>query len=265
MKPESTANPSVTDHLLSRRSAVGVLGAVGLASLATTAAGQGEKPAGATGFDPLAGTWDSAKGEYTLPALPYSYQALVPYLDAGTMEFHHDRHHQAYVTGANTALKELAKLRDSESPSGTQVKLWTNQLSFHLGGHINHTLFWQMMKPKDQGGGGNPKGLLSQKIIDDFGSHEKFGKVFRAAASSVEGSGWAWMGLDSISRKLVILQMEKQQDMLPPGIKPVLGIDMWEHAYYLTYQNVRADYITAFFEIVNWEFADQMYQLAMGK
>ncbi len=266
MTPETAKSPSVTDTTMSRRKAVGVLGAVGFAGMAATAAGQGEKPAGGSaGFDPLAGTWNAEKGEYTLPPLPYAFDGLVPFIDAGTMEFHHDRHHQAYVSGANNALKELAKLRDMDAPPPNQVKLWTNQLSFHLGGHINHALFWQMMKPQKDGGGGMPKGFLAQAILDNFGTHEKFARVFRAAASSVEGSGWAWLGVDSISKKLVLLQMEKQQDMLPPGVKPILGIDMWEHAYYLTYQNVRADYITAFLSVVNWEFADQMYQAAMAK
>jgi len=266
MNPERHVPTCVTGSPMSRRSAVAALGAIGLVSLSSTAHGQGEaKRSEPTGFDPLKGCWDAEKGEYTLPPLPYAFDGLVPFIDPGTMEFHHDRHHMAYVTGANNALKELAKLRDMDAPPAHQVKLWTNQLSFHLGGHINHALFWQMMKPQKDGGGGMPKGYLGQAILDQFGTHEKFARIYRGAASSVEGSGWAWLGLDSMSKRLVVLQMEKQQDMLSPGVHPILGIDMWEHAYYLTYQNVRSDYITAFFNIVNWEFADQMYLAAMEK
>jgi Fe-Mn family superoxide dismutase len=204
--------------------------------------------------------WDEDKGEYILPKLPYDKAALEPHIDAQTMEIHHSKHHAAYVSGANRALKELASIRDGGDAA--LIKHWSRELSFHLSGHMNHTLFWNMLAPNGNPGGGEPKGPLATAIARDFSSFAKFAAHFKAAAVQVEGGGWAWLALDTISNKLIIVQQEKQQDMLPTGCRPILGIDVWEHAYYLKYQSKRADYVTAFFNVINWPFCSALFEQA---
>ncbi len=205
-----------------------------------------------TGNKPLdLGGWDADNAVYKLPALPYDKAALEPHIDATTMEIHHGKHHRGYVDGANKALAELRNIRDGGGDAGL-VKHWSKELGFHLAGHANHCLFWQMMAPSGRGGGGAPGGELARAIDRDFDSFEKFLAHFKAAGTQVEGSGWAWLGVDQLSGRLIICQQEKQQDMLPTGFGPVLGVDVWEHAYYLKYQNKRADYLSAFFNVINW-------------
>ncbi|WP_127127508.1 superoxide dismutase [Georgenia sp. SYP-B2076] len=185
---------------------------------------------------------------YTLPELPYDYSALEPHISGKIMELHHDKHHATYVDGANTALEKLAAARESGDLAA--VNLYEKNLSFNLGGHINHTIFWNNLSPE---GGGEPEGEVSEAIKDSFGSFEGFKNHFTANATSIQGSGWSVLAYDSLSRKLVIFQMFDQQNNVPVGTLPLLQLDMWEHAFYLDYLNVKADYVKAFWNIVNWQ------------
>ncbi|KQZ08040.1 superoxide dismutase [Agromyces sp. Root1464] len=184
---------------------------------------------------------------YSLPELPYDYSALEPHISATIMELHHSKHHQAYVTGANTALDQLAEAR--ESGNLANVNKLEKDLAFNLGGHINHSVFWQNMSPD---GGGSPDGELAAAIDDGFGSFDAFRAHFTATALGVQGSGWAVLAWDSVGARPVIFQLFDQQGNAPLGVTPLLQLDVWEHAYYLDYRNVRADYVKAFWEIVNW-------------
>ena len=234
-----------------------------LGALAVLAGGAGGAFAAAPrpqGLD-LAG-WDDASGKFILPKLPFEKNALEPHIDAKTMEIHHGKHHQAYVDGANKALAELRNIREGGGDVNL-VKHWSRELSFHLSGHINHTLFWNLLAPPAQGGGGGPKGELAAAIERDFGSFEKFSAHFKTACLQVEGGGWGWLALDPFSKRLIILQQEKQQDMLPTWARPVLGIDVWEHAYYLNYQNRRGDYLGAVMNVVDWAAAGELYGMAI--
>ena len=188
---------------------------------------------------------------YTLPELPYDYAALEPHVSGRIMELHHDKHHAAYVTGANTALDKLAEARESGDLAA--VNLHEKNLAFNLGGHVNHSVFWQNLSPE---GGGEPTGELAAAIDQDFGSFEAFKKHFAATAAGVQGSGWAILAWDSIGQKLIIVQLYDQQGNIALGLVPLVVLDVWEHAYYLDYQNVRADYVTAWWNIVNWADAD---------
>ena len=184
---------------------------------------------------------------YTLPDLPYDYAALAPRISATIMELHHSKHHQAYVTGANTALEQLAEAR--ESGDLANVNKLEKDLAFNLGGHVNHSVFWQNMSPD---GGGSPEGELAAAIDDGFGSFDAFRAHFTATALGVQGSGWAVLAWDDLGARPMIFQLFDQQGNVPLGVTPLLQLDVWEHAYYLDYRNVRADYVKAFWEIVNW-------------
>ena len=185
---------------------------------------------------------------YTLPELPYDYAALEPHISAKIMQLHHDKHHQAYVDGANTALDKLAAAR--ESGDFAAINLYEKNLAFNLGGHVNHSIFWQNLSPN---GGGAPEGEVAAAIADSFGSFEGFKGQFTAAATGIQGSGWAVLAFDAASGKLVTYQLFDQQGNVPVGVLPLLQLDMWEHAFYLDYLNVKADYVKAFWNIVNWE------------
>ncbi|WP_419818929.1 superoxide dismutase [Glaciibacter flavus] len=198
--------------------------------------------------------------EYTLPELPYDYSALEPSISGTIMELHHSKHHQAYVTGANTALSQLAEAR--ESGNLANVNKLEKDLSFNLGGHVNHSIFWTNMSPD---GGDKPTGDLASAIDDEFGSFDAFQAHFSAVGAGVQGSGWAVLAYDSIGQRLIIVQFFDQQGNLPAGIVPLLMLDVWEHAYYLDYRNVRADYIKAFWNIVNWANVAQRLTTAREK
>ncbi|GAA1061349.1 superoxide dismutase [Agromyces bracchium] len=198
--------------------------------------------------------------DYTLPELAYDYAALEPSISGTIMELHHSKHHQAYVTGANTALAQLAEARDSGNLAN--VNKLEKDLAFNLGGHVNHSIFWTNMSPD---GGDEPTGELASAIDDHFGSFEKFQAHFTATALGVQGSGWAVLAWDSIGQRLIIVQFFDQQANLPAGIVPLLMLDVWEHAYYLDYKNVRADYVKAFWNIVAWENVQQRFQAATEK
>jgi Fe-Mn family superoxide dismutase len=198
--------------------------------------------------------------EYTLPELAYDYSALAPSISGTIMELHHSKHHQAYVTGANTALAQLAEARDSGN-LGNVNKL-EKDLAFNLGGHVNHSIFWTNMSPN---GGDKPTGELASAVDDFFGSFEKFQAHFAATAMGVQGSGWSVLAWDSIGQRLIIQQFFDQQANFAAGTVPILMLDVWEHAYYLDYQNVRADYVTAFWNIVDWENVQTRFLAAREK
>ena len=201
-------------------------------------------------------------GPYTLPPLPYAYEALQPHIDAETMRIHHDKHHQAYITNANKLLAdqpELAKLSPEEllanldkAPEAIRVGLRNN-----VGGHLNHSQFWLMMSPD---GGGEPKGELAEAIKKDFGSFEAFKKELTDAALKRFGSGWAWLVEED--GKLSIFSTPNQDPPLLEGKTALLGIDVWEHAYYLKYQNRRSDYIAGWWNVVNWPYVAKLHDEA---
>jgi len=184
---------------------------------------------------------------YTLPDLNYDYAALEPHISARIMELHHSKHHQAYVTGANAALAAMEEARATEN-FGNLPKL-QKDLAFNLGGHVNHSIFWKNLSAE----GGEASGELLAAIAEYFGSYEAFTKHFTAAAMGIQGSGWAYLAWDSLGNRLVIGQLYDQQGNLAMGNIPLLMLDMWEHAFYLDYQNVKADYVKAFWNIINWD------------
>jgi superoxide dismutase, Fe-Mn family len=198
---------------------------------------------------------------HELPALPYDYSALEPYIDEQTMHLHHDKHHATYVTNLNNALKdqsEYASLsaedlvrRLNEVPESIRTAVRNNG-----GGHVNHTMFWQIMKPQ---GGGEPTGALASAIQSAFGSFDAFKTAFNDAGAKRFGSGWAWLVLDR-SGKLSVTSTANQDNPMTDGLYPVLGNDVWEHAYYLKYQNRRPEYLNAWWNVVNWDEAARRYE-----
>ncbi|HEY8317459.1 MAG TPA: superoxide dismutase [Amnibacterium sp.] len=196
---------------------------------------------------------------YTLPELPYDYSALEPHISGRIMQLHHDKHHNTYVTGANTALDQLAEARDKGDFAN--INKHTRDLAFNLGGHVNHSVFWTNMSPD---GGDKPTGEIAAAIDDFFGSFDTFRAQFTAAALGVQGSGWAALVYDGIGQRPLIVQFHDQQQDFPVGVVPLLLLDVWEHAYYLDYANVRADYVKAFWNIVNWTNVEQRFTAARG-
>lgn len=186
---------------------------------------------------------------YSLPPLPYAHDALEPYIDEATMRLHHDRHHLGYVKGLNMALNRLLVARRSNDLD--LVKHWSREVAFHGSGHLLHSLFWSNMSPE---GGGEPRDkTLASMIKRDFGSFNEFSAHFMAASAKVEGSGWGILAYEPLGQRLVVLQAEKHQNLTQWGCVPLLVLDVWEHAYYLKYQNRRRDFVTAFMKVVNWE------------
>lgn len=202
---------------------------------------------------------------HTLPALPYAYDALEPHIDAKTMEIHHSRHHQTYISNLNAALADLPELaalpleallaRIDSLPAQVQ-----GAVRNHGGGHANHSLFWQVMSPA---GGGEPGGELAAAIERDLGGLEAFKQAFTQAALSRFGSGWAWLVVDGRG-KLQVVSSANQDSPLMEGLTPILGLDVWEHAYYLKYQNKRPDYIAAFYNVIDWDEVARRYVAALA-
>jgi Fe-Mn family superoxide dismutase len=195
---------------------------------------------------------------HELPPLPYAYNALEPHIDEQTMRLHHDLHHKAYVDGLNKAEEMLVKAR--ESGDFGLVKHWEREAAFHGSGHLLHAIFWPNMAAAGHGGGGVPAGDLAARINAEFGSFEAFRGLFSAAATQVEGSGWAILAYRPHDGRLVVLTAEKHQNLTQWGVLPLLVLDVWEHAYYLKYQNRRAEYVKNFFDVINW--ADVAQRLA---
>ncbi len=192
---------------------------------------------------------------YVLPELDYDYDALEPHISEEIMRLHHTKHHQAYVDGANAALAALAAAR--EAGDYAAVNMHEKNLAFHLGGHSNHSVFWKNLTPDAQE---KPEGELAAGIDKDFGSFDAFKGQFTAAAMGLQGSGWAVLAYDTIGRRMVIFQLYDQQGNVPVGTVPLLMLDMWEHAFYLDYKNVKADYVKAFWNVINWEDVAERYE-----
>ncbi|MBN9796500.1 MULTISPECIES: superoxide dismutase [Pseudonocardia] len=195
--------------------------------------------------------------DYTLPDLPYDYSALAPHIAPEIMELHHSKHHNTYVQGLNTTLDKLAEARD-KNDFGAVVGL-EKTLAFNLGGHVNHSAFWNNLSPD---GGDKPTGDLATAIDADFGSFDKFQAHFTAAATTIQGSGWAILGHDRLGDRLLIHQLYDQQSQLPAGQTPIVLLDMWEHAFYLQYKNVKPDYVKAWWNVVNWADAAERFARA---
>lgn len=185
--------------------------------------------------------------KYVLPELSYDYGALEPNISGRIMELHHDKHHLAYVNGANSALDALAEARDKNDL--TMVNKFQKDLAFNLAGHVNHTVFWKNMSPE---GGDKPIGELAAAIDEFFGTFDAFKAHFSASALGIQGSGWSILVWDILGQKLIIEQLYDHQGNLSVGSIPLLMLDMWEHAFYLDYQNVKPEYVKAFWNIVNW-------------
>ncbi|MBN1447578.1 MAG: superoxide dismutase [Bacteroidetes bacterium] len=188
-------------------------------------------------------------GEYTLPPLPYAYEALEPHIDAQTMRLHHDIHHNGYVKGLNAALKGMETARTNGDYA--LIDRLAQKAAFHGSGHILHAVFWQNMISADKSG--TPKGSLKRQIEKDFRSVSAFTAQFKGTAATVEGSGWGILAWEPLGRRLVVLQAEKHQNLTQWGAVPLLVVDVWEHAYYLKYQNKRGEYIDNFLRVVNWD------------
>ena len=185
--------------------------------------------------------------KYELPELPYDYAALEPYYSAEVLELHHDKHHKAYVDGANTTFEKLGEARES-GDFGTINQLEKN-MAFHLSGHVLHSLLWQNMSPD---GGGEPEGDLAAAVKESFGSFDALRAQISEAANNVQGSGWAALSWEPLSSRLIVEQVYDHQGNVGQGGPPLLALDMWEHAFYLQYKNVKKDWVEAFWNIVNW-------------
>lgn len=197
-----------------------------------------------------------------LPPLPYAYDALEPYIDAQTMEIHHTKHHQTYINNLSAALEKHPEYKThsledvlknlSQLPEDIRTAVRNNG-----GGHYNHTLFWQIMKPNATS---EPNGLIAQEIKKIFGAFSAFQEIFNAQAKSVFGSGWSWLSVDNKSGKLVVSGLPNQDSPFSYDQTPIMGLDVWEHAYYLKYQNKRPDYISAWWHVINWDMVEENYR-----
>lgn len=203
---------------------------------------------------------------YTLPQLPYSYDALEPIIDAKTVEIHYDKHHRAYLNNLNTALEGYENLVTGKPIEEVLANL--NEIPVEIrqkvinmgGGFANHNLYWSILSPN---GGGVPTGKLAKEINEQFGSFEKFKEALNPLAKTVFGSGWAWLVVDNNTKKLEIIKTSNQDSPISIGKTPILTIDVWEHAYYLKYQNRRADYVEQFYNIINWDEVNNNYKKAI--
>lgn len=211
----------------------------------------------------------SSKGitMYVLPELPYAYDALEPYIEKEIMELHHKKHQQAYVDGLNAALEKhpalfatpLVKLLENLDAVPADIRMAVRN---HGGGVENHTFFWNCMKPQ---GGGKPNAELEQALTREFGSFDAFKEQFNNTAKTRFGSGWAWLVIHEKTGKLTIESTANQDTPLSQGLTPLLGLDVWEHAYYLQYVNRRMDYVTAWWHVINWDFVQENYQAALAR
>ena len=204
-------------------------------------------------------------GKYTLPEMPYAYDALEPHIDAQTMEIHHTKHHQKYTDGMNGALEKLSP--ELQEKDIEEILSNINQvpddvkgaINFNGGGYDNHKLFWNSMK---QNGGGEPTGAIADAINDSFGSFAEFKELFSSKTAPIQGSGWGWLVYNPNSSKVEYKAMSNQTSPRTEGLVPLLGLDIWEHAYYLKYQNKRPDYIAAWWNVINWDEVNDRFSKA---
>lgn len=200
--------------------------------------------------------------QYKLPDLGYDFNALEPVISAEIMMLHYSKHHAAYVANLNKALEQLAEA-EQKNDLPAQIAL-QSAIKFNGGGNINHSIFWTNLAPPNKGGGTPPNGELAKAINQDFGSLDKFIETFSAKTTAIQGSGWGWLGYNKANHRLEIATCDNQDPVVLKGLTPILGIDVWEHAYYLQYKNVRADYVKAIWQIINWKNAEERYSQAKG-
>lgn len=198
--------------------------------------------------------------KYQLPPLPYGLDELEPIISAEIMNLHYNKHHQAYVTNLNKALEQYAEAAQ-KNDIAAMIAL-QSAIKFNGGGHVNHSIFWTNLAPISKGGGQPPEGELREAINKDFGSLEKFIEIMSTKAGAVQGSGWGWLGLNKANGRLEIVTCENQDPLSTKGLTPLLGIDVWEHAYYLQYKNVRPDYLKAIWNVVNWKNVSERFTQA---
>ncbi len=192
---------------------------------------------------------------FSLPKLPYDYKALAPYMSEEQLRLHHDKHHQAYVTGANAIFEKLDKARKENME--LDMKATMKELSFHIGGHMLHSTFWDCMAPAGKGGG-KPYGAISDLIDKEFGNFDRFKMEFTKAATGVEGSGWAVLAMQECVARPLIMQVEKHNVNVYPGFRILMDLDVWEHAYYVDYKNDRAKFVEGFWNVVNWNYVNKV-------
>jgi superoxide dismutase, Fe-Mn family len=201
--------------------------------------------------------------QYKLPDLGYDFNALEPVISAEIMMLHYSKHHAGYVANLNKALEQLAEA-EQKNDLPAQIAL-QSAIKFNGGGNINHSIFWTNLAPINKGGGTPPNGELAKAINQDFGSLDKFIETFSAKTTAIQGSGWGWLGYNKANHHLEIATCDNQDPLVLKGLVPILGIDVWEHAYYLQYKNVCADYVKAIWKIINWKNAEERYHQAQGK
>lgn len=246
MKEQDTEN-----LVLSRRNVLKMSTAAAAAAMAPSVLAQ-EHPSGGSAMQSMnvfAGTYQN--GKYTLPDLPYGYDALEPFYDEQTLRIHHDKHHAGYVNGLNKTLAKIADVR--QAGDYASIKALSRDLAFNGSGHILHTLFWHSMKPAGQNH--EMPGELQSAFEAGFGSVDAGRAQFAAATKAVEASGWGVLAYEPVSQKLIVLQCEKHQNLTIWGVEPILVCDVWEHAYYLKYQNNRGQWVDNFMQLANWPFA----------
>ena len=192
---------------------------------------------------------------FSLPKLHYDYNALAPYMSEEQLKLHHDKHHQAYVTGANAIFEKLDKARKENME--LDIKATMKELSFHIGGHMLHSTFWDCMAPAGKGGG-KPTGAIADLIDKEFGSFDRFKMEFTKAATTVEGSGWAVLAMQECVARPLIMQVEKHNVNVYPGFRILMDLDVWEHAYYVDYKNDRAKFVEGFWSVVNWDYVNRV-------
>ncbi|MFA6394130.1 MAG: superoxide dismutase [Patescibacteria group bacterium] len=198
------------------------------------------------------------KNFYVLPELPYGYVDLAPVMSEELLKIHHDKHHAAYVAGANAILEKMDKAHTGGAELDPKAEL--KALSFNIGGHVLHSLFWENLAPANNGGGGEPGGKLAEKIKEDFGGFENFKAGFIKIAMTVEGSGWAALTYCLKTNRLIPMQVEKHNTNLYPNFKIIMAIDAFEHAYYLDYKNDKARFFEAIWSVINWKIVDERYK-----
>ena len=201
--------------------------------------------------------------QYQLPQLPYDFNALEPVISAEIMTLHYDKHHRGYVTNLNKALEQYAEA-EKKSDVAAMIALQA-AIKFNGGGHVNHSIFWTNLAPKNQGGGTPPTGPLAKAIDTQWGSLDKFIEDFSAKTIAIQGSGWGWLGYNTARKRLENVTCSNQDPLSTMGLVPLLGIDVWEHAYYLQYKNVRPEYVKAIWGIINWKNVADRYSAVADK
>lgn len=205
----------------------------------------------------------SSQQQYQLPPLPYDFGALEPAISGEIMTLHYTKHHQAYVNNLNKALESYSEAQHKQDLATMESLL--SSIKFNGGGHINHSIFWTNLSPKNKDGGVPPEGPLAQAIQQEFGSLQNLIDQLSAKSVAVQGSGWGWLGYDKTNHRLTLATCENQDPLVTKGLIPLLGVDVWEHSYYLQYKSARADYVKAIWSVVNWKNVAERFDKAKAK